>query len=197
MSTSCVQHYGICVCWLIARGEYFVQLFEASTWLVCMLACLRLCVTSQLSRATLRKFTKISRFTAILQYPYRPGARLTVTFVEPFSLRPGREVKAHNLTVSLCFFDSTACVLKQENLVSMVLQWSRGALFGCLLLSLWWALTQMFGVAHVISIKLILWQCADLLTLLMYRNVWATRQPWSICKFRRITRWSFFHLITV
>ena len=34
--------------------EYFVQLFEAWTWLVCMLACLRLCVTSQLSRATLR-----------------------------------------------------------------------------------------------------------------------------------------------
>ena len=34
-------------------SEYFVQLFEAWIWLVCMLACLRLCVTSQLSRATL------------------------------------------------------------------------------------------------------------------------------------------------
>ena len=39
-------------------SECFVQLFEAWTWLVCMLACLRLCVTSQLSRATLRKHTK-------------------------------------------------------------------------------------------------------------------------------------------
>ena len=40
----------LCVFWLIARGgsEYFVQLFEAWTWLVCMLACMRLCVTSQL-----------------------------------------------------------------------------------------------------------------------------------------------------
>ena len=36
-------------------SEYFVQLFEAWTWLVCMLACVRLCVTSQLSRATLRQ----------------------------------------------------------------------------------------------------------------------------------------------
>ena len=34
-------------------SEYFVQLFEPCTWLVCMLACVRLCVTSQLSRATL------------------------------------------------------------------------------------------------------------------------------------------------
>ena len=34
-------------------SEYFVQLFEPWTWLVCMLACVRLCVTSQLSRATL------------------------------------------------------------------------------------------------------------------------------------------------
>ena len=34
-------------------SEYFVQLFEAWTWLVCMLACVRLCVASQLSRATL------------------------------------------------------------------------------------------------------------------------------------------------
>ena len=37
--------------------EYFVQLFEAWTWLVCMLACVRLCVTSQLSQATLN-YTK-------------------------------------------------------------------------------------------------------------------------------------------
>ena len=34
-------------------SEYFVQLFEAWTWPVCMLVCLNLCVTSQLSRATL------------------------------------------------------------------------------------------------------------------------------------------------
>ena len=53
----------MCVCWLIARSaviarslsavdctkcsEYFVQLFETWTWLVCMLACVRRCVTSQ------------------------------------------------------------------------------------------------------------------------------------------------------
>ena len=34
-------------------SEYFVQPFEPWIWLVCMLACVRLCVTSQLSRATL------------------------------------------------------------------------------------------------------------------------------------------------
>ena len=34
-------------------SEYFVQLFERWTWLVCMLACVRVCVTSQLSRAML------------------------------------------------------------------------------------------------------------------------------------------------
>ena len=33
-------------------SEYFVQLFEAWTWLVSMRACVRLLVTSQLSRAT-------------------------------------------------------------------------------------------------------------------------------------------------
>ena len=34
-------------------SEYFVQLFEPWPWLVCMLARVGLCVTSQLSRATL------------------------------------------------------------------------------------------------------------------------------------------------
>ena len=34
-------------------SEYFVQLFEPCTYLVGMLACVRMCVTSQLSRATL------------------------------------------------------------------------------------------------------------------------------------------------
>ena len=41
-------------------SEYFVQLFEVWTWLVCMLACVRLCVTSQLSRATWREFNFVA-----------------------------------------------------------------------------------------------------------------------------------------
>ena len=48
-------------------SECFVQLFEAWTWLVCMLACLRLCVTSQLSRAALTKNTH----RTILYFLYR------------------------------------------------------------------------------------------------------------------------------
>ena len=40
----------VCAGWLHeVQFQYFVQLFEAWIWLVCMLAC----VTSQLSRATL------------------------------------------------------------------------------------------------------------------------------------------------
>ena len=49
----CVQHYDICVSAGTRCSEYFVQLFEALRWLVSMLACVRLCVTSQLPRATL------------------------------------------------------------------------------------------------------------------------------------------------
>ena len=70
-------------------SEYFVQLFEAWTWLVCMLACLRLCVTSQLSRATLRgpaltyyfhkcqKLTINTKINRLRKFPgYFPGSIL-------------------------------------------------------------------------------------------------------------------------
>ena len=45
-------------------SEYFVQLFEPLTWLVCMLACVRLCVTSQLSRATLGAVANYRHFVS-------------------------------------------------------------------------------------------------------------------------------------
>ena len=62
----------LCVCWLIQCtrcSEYFVQLYEAWTWLVCMLACVRLCVTSQLSRANSKFWpwltTKVANFRTV------------------------------------------------------------------------------------------------------------------------------------
>ena len=56
LSTMIITAYNIrtLVCLLVdwtKCSELIVQLFEAWTWLVCMLATLRLCVTSQLSRA--------------------------------------------------------------------------------------------------------------------------------------------------
>ena len=53
----------LCVCWLIARGAVstLYSFLKHGHDLLCMLVCLRLCVTSQLSRATLTCQSQFAR----------------------------------------------------------------------------------------------------------------------------------------